>query len=42
VDRITSLFNNLPEPKNEDNSISTDTEMHINPQADSPSQTPES
>ena len=42
VDRITSLFNNLPEPENEDNSISTDTEMQINPQADSPFQIPES
>jgi ribosome-binding factor A len=42
VDRITSLFNKLPEPENEDNSISTDTEMQINPQAYSSSQIPES
>ncbi len=40
VDRITSLFNNLPEPENGNNSINTDSEMQINPQADRPSEIP--
>lgn len=39
VDRITSLFNNLPEPENEKTSISTDSEMQINLHVDILSQT---
>tara|TARA_A100001011_G_scaffold355020_1_gene397907 strand:+ start:619 stop:1083 length:465 start_codon:yes stop_codon:yes gene_type:complete len=42
VDRITSLFNNLPELENDNNSVRTDSDMQINPQADSPSQISES
>lgn len=42
VDRITSLFNNLSKPKNEDNYVSTDNEMQLDSQADSLSQIPES
>ena len=38
VDRITSLFNNLPRLENENNSIRTDSDKQINTQADSPSQ----
>ena len=34
VDRITSLFNKLPEPKKEDNPASTECEMQINSQSD--------
>ena len=42
VDRITSLFNNLPELENDNNSVRTDSDMQTNPQADSPSQISES
>ena len=42
VDRITSLFNNLPELENDNNSVRTDSDMQINRQADSPSQISES
>lgn len=38
VDRITSLFNNLPGPKKDDNSAGTESEMQINSQADGLSQ----
>ena len=40
VDRITSLFNNLPGSKKEHNSASIDSEMQINSQADGLSQIP--
>ncbi len=42
VDRITSLFNNLPRPENEDSFVSTDSETQISSQADVISQTPKS
>ena len=40
VDRITSLFNSMTESENEDNSVSTDNEMQIAPETDSPSPIP--